>query len=71
MKKLINYFKNLFCRHLKMEVVRWHWVHIDGYPFTKVVEAEYRCSQCGRLVTNYYVGSCATRFIEEYKDKEW
>jgi hypothetical protein len=35
------------CHH-DMELIRWHWVHFPEYePLS--VEAEYKCTKCGRI----------------------
>lgn len=63
-------FKKLFCgHHYKMN--RWHWTHGMAGMESRQIEAELRCTKCGKIkywhITNPYEFK---PFIEKYGDKQ-
>ena len=52
MAVILTFFCQLFCRHT-YGLTRWHWSHEfqDNEPMH--IEAEYKCSKCGKLMYVY------------------
>ena len=42
--------KNIFCKHKYVELIKWHYVHDTSISNPKVIEAKYKCTDCGRIV---------------------
>ena len=49
MNKLKSWLKKASCKHYYAELARWHWCHENGMEPARV-EAEYKCSSCGKTV---------------------
>ena len=58
----------LFCEHHK-KLQRWHWVHFFDYePIS--IEAEYKCSTCGKCAYLHLYGEDAEQYSEQHKDTQ-
>jgi len=49
-KKLNAWLAQLWCNHVSVQLIRWHWTHGINGNDPRTVEAEYRCDKCGKLV---------------------
>jgi len=49
---ILSFLHRLFCRHT-YGLVRWHWTHWRNGNEPSRIEAEYRCSKCGKLMYVY------------------
>lgn len=66
----VNWFKQVSCRHLEVELIRWHWTHLNSGD-SRCIKAEYRCVHCNKKIYDYYFGSEAVRFSKKYYEKEF
>lgn len=69
---MINWIKQLFCKHSNNEVVCWHWIYDADKNETRYVEIQRKCNDCGKYYFTYMNNwdECY-KFIEEYRDKMW
>ncbi len=48
--KIKRFYKQLSCAHTDADLIRWHWTHGPDGNEPTVIEAEYRCKDCGKVV---------------------
>ena len=66
----MKFFKRLFCRHVWL-LNRWHWTHGITGNHPLFIEAEYKCSKCGKLKYEYPSQNIWIHFVEFHGEKEW
>lgn len=47
---MINILKKIFCKHRRVELNRWHRCHGPNGNDPLIIEAEYICRDCGKVV---------------------
>lgn len=47
---MLNFLKRLFCKHKRVVLNRWHISHGPNGNDPAMIEAEYICVKCGKLI---------------------
>lgn len=67
MKKIKRFFRQLFCKHMDADLIRWHWTHGPNGNAPLFIQAEYRCNECGKIICVYKHGKEAHDWAEVTK----
>lgn len=68
MKRVKRFLYQLFCKHYKADLIRWHWTHGPAGNDPASVEAEYCCNNCGKTIYVHLYGKDASEWAKVMKN---